>query len=130
MSIFLTMETPDISKNLGKAIRDARKRRDVSQGELAKRIGMSRPSLSAYENGKTTIGVDVMTAVANALDTGFALDGYAVTRQTLAAAVVESDQLCFEFGTEQIFTDATVRIRPSKDTLVITTIIPQIRSVS
>lgn len=41
--------------NLGERIRLARLRRELSQEELCERAGISRPTLSAIENGETGV---------------------------------------------------------------------------
>lgn len=53
---------------LGQKLRDARKARRLSQGELASSLGMSRATISAIENGTVSeIGVRKLMALATAL---------------------------------------------------------------
>jgi len=53
---------------LGQKLRDARKARHLSQGELAASLGMSRATISAIENGTVgEIGVRKLMALATAL---------------------------------------------------------------
>ena len=44
---------------LGKRIRAARRKKGMSQAELADKVGISVPYVSDVENGKKTIGVDM-----------------------------------------------------------------------
>ena len=112
-----------LSRKLGKSIREARRRHGLTQAQLASRIAISRPSLSAYENGNTIIGVDVIADIARVLDEDFEVDGYAITRRTSFPRVL-AEQLCFTFDTERTFTDATIRIKPSRGVLLITASVP------
>lgn len=53
---------------LGQKLRDARKARHLSQGELASSLGMSRATISAIENGTVgEIGVRKLMALATAV---------------------------------------------------------------
>ncbi len=52
---------------LGKRIRTARRKKGMSQAELADKVGISVPYVSDVENGKKTIGVDIFMRIAEAL---------------------------------------------------------------
>jgi transcriptional regulator with XRE-family HTH domain len=53
---------------IGSRLREARKARRLSQGELAQSLGMSRATVSAIENGTVgEIGVRKLIALATAL---------------------------------------------------------------
>lgn len=52
---------------LGKRIRTARRKKGMSQAELADKVGISVPYVSDVENGKKTIGVDIFLRIAEAL---------------------------------------------------------------
>ncbi len=112
-------------RDLGIQIRTAREEARLSQDELAKRLSVSRGQLSNYENGRCHPGVNVVTEIAEALGVQFVVRGYRISpdgvRQPSAEPVPE--QLCFEFGKERRFPAATVTIQPSRDSLVITTIV-------
>lgn len=55
-------------EEIGSSLREARKSRQLSQGELAKSLGMSRATISAIENGTVgEIGVRKVIALATAL---------------------------------------------------------------
>lgn len=46
-----------------RVLRETRKRADWSQAEMAEKLGISRASLSLYETGKQTPGLDVLDAL-------------------------------------------------------------------
>lgn len=50
-----------------KRIRAARRKKGMSQAELADKVGISVPYVSDVENGKKTIGVDIFLRIAEAL---------------------------------------------------------------
>jgi HTH-type transcriptional regulator/antitoxin HipB len=60
--------------SLGTAIRHFRKGEGLSQGELAKRAGMSRYYLTALENGKETEHLQRILAVLRELGVRITLD--------------------------------------------------------
>ena len=55
-------------KMLGERIKKAREQQNISQYTLAKKIDMSTTQLSAYENGKKSIGLQVVARIASALN--------------------------------------------------------------
>lgn len=61
------------SRDLGGAIRRARRDRGLSQTELAARAGVGRPWLSGVENGKRTAEIGRILLVVSALDLAVAL---------------------------------------------------------
>ena len=48
-------------------LRRARKRAQMTQADLAERVGLSRRTLSAYETGAKSPRLDVLFAIAKAL---------------------------------------------------------------
>lgn len=57
-------------KNLFAAnLRAARARKDISQGELAKEVGVNLATISQYEDGAFVPGADKVIALAEALGT-------------------------------------------------------------
>ena len=56
------------SRDLGAAIRRARRDRGLSQAELAARAGVGRPWLSEMEGGKRTAEIGRILLVVSALD--------------------------------------------------------------
>jgi transcriptional regulator with XRE-family HTH domain len=117
-------------KELGKQIRDARERRRLTQEELANRLGTSRPTLSAYENGKTAPPVDLVTEIARILEVDFTAAGFVIGRQQSAAPKLAVEQLCLQFGTEHVFEGAIVRINPSRESILVTAVFPSTRTGS
>jgi transcriptional regulator with XRE-family HTH domain len=60
---------------IGQKLREARKARHLSQGELAGSLGMSRATISAIENGTVgEIGVRKLMALATVLDLELLID--------------------------------------------------------
>ena len=55
-------------KQLGESIRRCRERRDLSQRELALMISSNQSYLWEIEQGKTSVGFDVICRIADALD--------------------------------------------------------------
>lgn len=56
---------------LGVVLSNLRKSLGVEQGEMAKRMGLSQPSYSRLESGKSAFSVDQMFEAANALGISF-----------------------------------------------------------
>ena len=113
-------------KDLGQQIKEARERADLSQAALAKHLSVSRGQLSNYENGKCPPNVNVVTEIAEALKTDFRVRGYVISRMNATEPRVPlAEQLCFEFGVKHRFPAATVTIEPSKESFLITAIVPR-----
>jgi len=56
---------------LGVVLSNLRKSMNIEQGEMAGRMGLSQPSYSRLESGKSTFSVDQMFQSANALGISF-----------------------------------------------------------
>ncbi len=56
---------------IGHRIKDSRERKTLSQSELARRLGVSQPTVSDWENGKTEPSVDNLRTLAIELDVWF-----------------------------------------------------------
>ncbi len=56
-------------KNIGNNIRQIRKQRQVTQIDLAVMIGIDRAYLSEIENGRTNVSLNILYAIADALNT-------------------------------------------------------------
>jgi transcriptional regulator with XRE-family HTH domain len=111
---------------LGQQIRAARELAGLSQEALAKSLSVSRGQLSNYENGKCPPNVNVVTEIAEALDTVFVVRGYRIGRDTDRQQMLPMpEQLCFAFDTQHSFPAATVTIKPSKDSILITAFVPR-----
>ena len=55
-------------ETLGELVRDQRKQRGWSQGELAEKIGVSRLWVGQFENGKETVELGLVLKALRALD--------------------------------------------------------------
>ncbi len=58
----------DLNGRAAKRIREVREAAGFSQGELAARVGLSRPSLVNIEAGRQTITLRQLDAIATALE--------------------------------------------------------------
>lgn len=56
---------------IGNRIRESREEKTLSQSELARRLGVSQPTVSDWENGKTEPSVDNLRTLAVELDVWF-----------------------------------------------------------
>lgn len=57
----------DVKKTVAKRIRVARAELGISQSELAEELGLTQNSVSKWESGKVSIGVDTLALIAEAL---------------------------------------------------------------
>jgi len=66
-----------MANNIGNRIKTARKRAGITQGELAKRVGVSLQTLNKYERGHRTPDAGLLGAIAKELccDPGWLLSG-------------------------------------------------------
>lgn len=56
------------SARLGKKIKEIRKSYKMSGNELARKLGMSQQQVSRYESGKSSMTIDTIILIANALE--------------------------------------------------------------
>jgi transcriptional regulator with XRE-family HTH domain len=56
-----------VKKSIGEKIRGYRQRTGLSQNELAKRVGVTRAVVTAWESGKACPKLDKLCPLANAL---------------------------------------------------------------
>ena len=59
------MQEKEIIEILGKNIREARKRNNMTQSELAEKLGVSKQVVSSYENGKRSPSYEMLLKIAN-----------------------------------------------------------------
>jgi transcriptional regulator with XRE-family HTH domain len=64
-------EKTSFSAVLGVVLSNLRKSRNIEQGEMAKRMGLSQPSYSRLEGGKSAFSVDQMYQAAEAIGIDF-----------------------------------------------------------
>lgn len=55
-------------QRMGNEIADMRKKKGLTQGELAERCGMAQNHISRIEKGYYSFGFDILQAVAEAMD--------------------------------------------------------------
>jgi transcriptional regulator with XRE-family HTH domain len=116
-------------QELGRQIREARKRAGRTQVELAVHLSVSREQLSNYENGKSAPPVNVVAEIAAALDTEFEIAGCKILKDDLKRTTTAppEQQLCFAYDTEHRFSPATVTIKPTEHSIHITAVVPRSR---
>lgn len=71
-SIEQALLTTEVKWNLIEKIKEVRKEKDISQGELAKRIGVSHSTISKIES-RHQVGLDTLILIYEALDLDFDL---------------------------------------------------------
>ena len=54
-------------KRIGERIRQLRTERGISQVELAEKAGLSQPHIVRIEQGRYSVGLDILQAIAKAL---------------------------------------------------------------
>jgi transcriptional regulator with XRE-family HTH domain len=57
----------DIKEKFGQRVKSLRKEKGMSQKELAEKSGLNRPYISAIEQGKRNVSLEVMEKLAEAL---------------------------------------------------------------
>lgn len=62
------IDEKELSKFIGRKIKEFRSNRKWSQKELGKRIGVSHNTVSDYENGKITLGQDMLFTLADVFE--------------------------------------------------------------
>lgn len=70
------------AEDIGRVIREARKRRGWSQDQLAARIGASRIWISSVENGKATVELGLVLAALQALGLALGVSSADAVEQT------------------------------------------------
>lgn len=106
---------------LGRQIRVARKRRGISQKELAHCVRSVRGSINSYEKGTGNPQFEVIARITAELTADFTVLGCRVVASELLepARLKQEEQLELKFDQDHSFI-ANVTIRPSKKSLTIT----------
>lgn len=60
----------DIKEKFGQRVKTLRKEKGMSQEELAEKSGLNRPYISAIEQGKRNVSLEVMEKLAEAMGVG------------------------------------------------------------
>ncbi len=107
---------------LGKQIRAARKLRNLSQEQLAKRVDSNRGSIIQYENGTGNPEFKVVARIAARLRADFNVLGCRITAEDVLKPVEKrtNEQLELAFDRDHSFL-ANVTIRPTRKSMTITT---------
>lgn len=83
----------------GELIRNARRKKELSQEELARAIGSTKSAISRYESGKRQPEFDQIRRIANALDVTVSyLLGWDIAEDRLRKAGLSVDDLAEELG--------------------------------
>ena len=109
----------------GRQIQEARDAAGISQKQLATKTSVSRAQLSNYENGKCDVPTHVAAEIAKALGIVFVVRGCSIGHNLAGQPELptEAEQLCLAFDTGHIFPEAAVTIKPTRESIVITTTI-------
>ena len=59
-----------ISSKLGQNLKNIRTKKDISQGDISRKLNMDRGSISSIENGKKNPTLSTLEKIARALDVG------------------------------------------------------------
>jgi transcriptional regulator with XRE-family HTH domain len=114
-------------RELGAQIRFARESAGVSQGELAKHLGVTRQMIGRYESGRAAPGVDKIAKAASLLRAEFVVHGYRIS-SVLDSRVPKLSliphQLSLEYEKPHTSKHSLVRITPRKGKLVIYAEVP------
>jgi len=110
---------------LGRQIRDARRRAGMTQGELAGHLTVRRETVSNYENGKSPALVNVIAEIAQALDAEFVIGGCKITKADVKRTTGDpaAEQLCFAYDTEHRYKTAILTIRPTRNSIIINAVV-------
>jgi transcriptional regulator with XRE-family HTH domain len=116
-------------EELGETIRRVRKDAGLSQDQLASKLSVSREQLSNYENGKSSIPVNVMAEIVAELKRDFVIRGCRITLDELRkrGAQAPINQLCFTYDKEHRFENATLTIKPTAHSVLITAVAKRLR---
>lgn len=95
-------ERSALRTDVGQRMRLWRLRRELSQAEVAKRVGITQASLSNYENGKRDLPLPTLVGVACALNVSIGdlldLPDLIVVRDSLLGRAVQQLQSHVPFG--------------------------------
>lgn len=64
----MNREAGSIETKLGRAVRDLRRSRGLSQGDLALTVGVDRKTINRIENGRHSTSIATLAAIATSLD--------------------------------------------------------------
>ena len=64
----------DIKQRVGQKIKEARKAKGLTQEELGAKLGIDKPTVSKYENGKINPSLEVLSRIAQELELTLEVD--------------------------------------------------------
>jgi transcriptional regulator with XRE-family HTH domain len=112
-------------QELAGQIRNARESANLTQGELARRLKVSRQMISRYETGQDVPAFEVLASIARTLDTGFQVQGLQLIAESASQRLKSMPkQLRLDFEKSQQFRGAVINITPSEGQILITAKIP------
>jgi transcriptional regulator with XRE-family HTH domain len=111
-NILNTMPVSTWMIELGEQIKIAREKKLWSQDQLAEKVGKSRGSINAYENGKGNPEFRVVAEIAAALKKELTVLGCTIGPEDVLRRPDPAEQLCLEFDKDHVFL-AQLTIRPS-----------------
>ena len=68
-----TQQLRDNRLRIGREIIAAREARGMTQHQLAESVGMVQPNIARIESGKYSVGIDILSQIAEALGCEFSL---------------------------------------------------------
>lgn len=61
------MKRSDVTEQIGRNLRRARKKKHLTQQDISDRTGISRPTIGKYETGEVEIGITNLFAICEAI---------------------------------------------------------------
>jgi len=112
-------------KDLAEQIKRARESANLTQGELADILDVSRTMISNYETNKGVPTIDVLAVMAVELETKFKIKGLQVIVEPPSSRLRSvPKQLRLDFEKSQPFPGAVISITPKGGQILITAKIP------
>jgi|SRR5712691_11535729 len=112
-------------KELAGQIKNARESARLTQGELARRLGLSRQMISRYETEEDVPAFEILAEIARTLDTVFRIEGLQIVLEATPQRLKSMPkQLRLDFEKSQQFRGAVIKITPSEGQILITAKIP------
>jgi transcriptional regulator with XRE-family HTH domain len=112
-------------QELAEQIKHARESANLTQQQLARRLGVSRQMISRYETEEDVPAFEVLASMARTLGTEFRIEGlHIILEATPQRLKSMPKQLRLDFEKSQQFRGAVINITPSEGQIFITARIP------
>jgi transcriptional regulator with XRE-family HTH domain len=114
-------------KDLGRQIRDARLAANLTQGQLASRVHLTRQMISRYEVGRDVPTIEALAILSRTLNEEFEVHGFRITVEQTSSRLKPRPlpkQFRLDFEKSQQYRGATINITPSEGHIFITAKIP------